>query len=49
MGGVLRLTMRGPDGQDYPMKGVFREVVKPERLSFSNIAVDSDGNICSKV
>lgn len=44
VGGVLLLTMRGPDGQDYPMKGVFREVVKPERLSFSNIAVDNDGN-----
>lgn len=43
VGGVLLLTMRGPDGQDYPMKGVFREVVKPERLSFSNIAVDNDG------
>lgn len=44
VGGVLRLTMRGPDGQDYPMKGIFREIVRPERLSFSNIAIDSDGN-----
>jgi uncharacterized protein YndB with AHSA1/START domain len=44
IGGVLRLTMRAPDGQDYPMKGVFREVVKPERLVFTNIAIDKDGN-----
>ena len=44
VGGVLRLTMRSPDGHEYPMKGVFREVVKPERLSFSNIAIDNDGN-----
>ena len=26
------------------MKGVFREVVPPARLVFSNIAVDKDGN-----
>ena len=44
VGGALRIVMHGPDGNDYPMKGVFREVVAPERLTFSNIAVDKDGN-----
>jgi uncharacterized protein YndB with AHSA1/START domain len=44
VGGALRIVMYGPDGNDYPMKGVFREVVKPERLVFSNIPVDKDGN-----
>jgi len=44
VGGNLRIVMHGPDGNDYPMKGVFREVVPPERLVFSNIAVDNDGN-----
>jgi uncharacterized protein YndB with AHSA1/START domain len=44
VGGNLRIVMHGPDGKDYPMKGVFREVVPPERLVFSNIAVDNDGN-----
>jgi uncharacterized protein YndB with AHSA1/START domain len=43
-GGHLRIVMRAPDGNDYPMKGVFREVVAPERLVFSNIAVDKDGH-----
>jgi uncharacterized protein YndB with AHSA1/START domain len=43
VGGGLRIVMRGPDGNDYPMKGVFREVVAPERLMFTNIAVDKDG------
>ncbi|HET9685736.1 MAG TPA: SRPBCC domain-containing protein, partial [Pseudolabrys sp.] len=43
-GGSLRIVMRGPDGQDYPMKGEFREVVAPERLLFTNIATDNDGN-----
>jgi uncharacterized protein YndB with AHSA1/START domain len=44
VGGVLRIIMHGPDGNDYPMKGVFREVVAPERLVFTNIAIDNDGN-----
>lgn len=44
VGGALRIVMHGPDGNDYPMKGVFREVKPPERLTFSNIAVDNDGN-----
>ncbi len=44
VGGALRIVMHGPDGNDYPMKGEFREVVPPERLVFSNIAIDKDGN-----
>jgi uncharacterized protein YndB with AHSA1/START domain len=44
VGGALRIVMHGADGNDYPMKGVFREVTPPERLVFSNIAVDEDGN-----
>jgi uncharacterized protein YndB with AHSA1/START domain len=39
----LRIVMRGPDGNDYPMKGEFREVVAPERLVFSNVATDNQG------
>jgi uncharacterized protein YndB with AHSA1/START domain len=35
--------MRGPDGSDHPIKGVFREVVAPERLVFTNIAFDKEG------
>jgi uncharacterized protein YndB with AHSA1/START domain len=44
LGGVLRIHMRGPAGGIYPMKGVIREIVAPERLVFSNIAVDLSGN-----
>ncbi len=43
VGGSLRIVMRGPDGNEYPMKGTFREVVVPERLVFTNIATDLDG------
>ena len=43
-GGALRIVMRAPDGVDYPMTGVFREIVEPERLVFTNVAVDKEGN-----
>jgi uncharacterized protein YndB with AHSA1/START domain len=42
-GGALRIVMRAPDGDDHPMRGIFREIVEPERLVFTNIAVDADG------
>ena len=42
-GGSLRIVMRAPDGNEYPMKGEFREVTPPERLVFTNIATDNDG------
>jgi uncharacterized protein YndB with AHSA1/START domain len=35
-GGKLRIVMRGPDGRDYPFKGVFTEVVEQERLVYTN-------------
>ncbi len=33
-GGVCRLTMVGPDGEEYPSDGHFGTVEPPERLSF---------------
>lgn len=42
--GALRIVMRAPYGVDYPMTGVFREVVPPERLVFTSAAVDEQGN-----
>jgi len=43
-GGALRIVMRAPDGAEHPMRGVFREVVKPERLVFTAVAQDERGN-----
>jgi uncharacterized protein YndB with AHSA1/START domain len=43
VGGKLRIHMRGPDGVVYPMKGVIREIVAPERLVFNSVAVDAAG------
>jgi uncharacterized protein YndB with AHSA1/START domain len=44
LGGAWRIVMRGPDGTDYPCGGVYREIVEPERLVFTNIATDAQGN-----
>jgi uncharacterized protein YndB with AHSA1/START domain len=44
VGGTWRIVMRTPDGHEYPCDGVYREIVKPERLVFTNIARDKDGN-----
>ncbi|MGA8950943.1 MAG: SRPBCC domain-containing protein [Xanthobacteraceae bacterium] len=44
VGGKLRIHMRAPDGNIYPMKGEIREFVLPERLAFTNIALDEAGN-----
>jgi uncharacterized protein YndB with AHSA1/START domain len=44
VGGAIRIHMRSPDGIVYPMKGEFREIVSPERLVFTNIALDAAGN-----
>lgn len=43
-GGMQRITMRGPDGTDYPMTATYEEVVPPERLSW-NGSVDHAGNV----
>jgi len=38
-GGAIRIDMRGPDGSVYPMTGEFTEIVAPERLVFTSIAL----------
>jgi uncharacterized protein YndB with AHSA1/START domain len=47
-GGAIWIVMRGPKGtdndNDFPMSGTFHEVVEPERLVFTAVAEDTDGN-----
>jgi uncharacterized protein YndB with AHSA1/START domain len=43
-GGLSRIVMHGPDGNDYPGKAIFREVVRPERISMSSFVIDGNGN-----
>jgi uncharacterized protein YndB with AHSA1/START domain len=39
-GGSLRIVMRGPDGGEHAMMGIFHEVVPPERLVFTSTVDD---------
>jgi uncharacterized protein YndB with AHSA1/START domain len=41
-GGAWRFVLRGPDGQDHPFKGEYREVVPPERV-VSTFIYDVEG------
>jgi uncharacterized protein YndB with AHSA1/START domain len=36
-GGAWRLTMRAPDGTEYPSESVFVEVARPERIVFRHL------------
>ncbi len=42
-GGAIRIHMRGPDGNVYPMLGEYREVAPPERLVFTSRAMAANG------
>ena len=43
-GGALKIVMRASDGTEYPMRGVFREVLESRRLVFTAVAEDEHGN-----
>lgn len=34
-GGAWRFVLRGPDGQEHPFRGVYREILPPERLVYT--------------
>lgn len=45
VGGEYFSCMRAPDGKDFWSKGVFREIVIPERLVMSDSFADEHGNL----
>src|SRR6266446_3684723 len=42
-GGTYRFVMRGPEGQDNPFHGVYREIVRNERIVFTAILENLPG------
>src|SRR5580658_6376786 len=44
-GQTIHVVMRAPNGTDYRMGGVFREIVAPERLVFTAGALDENGKM----
>jgi uncharacterized protein YndB with AHSA1/START domain len=46
-GGVYHYCMRSPEGKDYWGRGVYREIVKPERIVCTDTFTDEKGNTVS--
>lgn len=44
-GGVSHCCMRSPEGKDYWSKSVYREIVEPERLVYTDSFADAEGNV----
>lgn len=44
VGGEILIHMKAPDGSVHVMRGIFQEIVKPERLVFTNMPEDTEGN-----
>jgi uncharacterized protein YndB with AHSA1/START domain len=45
VGGEYLNCMRSPDGEDFWSKGVYREIIAPERLVMTDSFADEEGNI----
>jgi len=43
-GGTYRFGMRTAEGTDHWLKGVYREIIEPEKLAFTSAWTDSEGN-----
>ena len=43
-GGIMHYCMRSPEGRDYWGRGIFREIVVPERLVYVDSFADAQGN-----
>jgi uncharacterized protein YndB with AHSA1/START domain len=43
-GGAFRVCMRSPQGTDHWKRGVYREIIAPERIVFTFAWEDADGN-----
>ena len=44
VGGSFAATMRSPEGTEHRLRGVYREIVPPERLVFTHWWVDERGS-----
>lgn len=47
VGGKYLFCMRSPEGQDFWSTGVYREILKPERLVYTDNFADAQGNVVS--
>ena len=47
VGGAYRFTMRGPDGVDHTMRGIYHEIAPPDRIVFTEAYV-TEGLTCDE-
>jgi len=47
VGGSYLNCMRSPEGQDYWSTGVYREIVEPEKIVYTDSFSDAEGNLVS--
>ena len=45
VGGAYLYCMRSPEGKDFWTTGVYREIVEPERIVYTDCFSDADGNM----
>lgn len=45
IGGIFHFCMRSPEGKDCWGRGVYREIVKPERIVYTDSFSDEKGNV----
>ena len=45
VGGKYLWCMRSPEGQDYWSTGIYREIVEPERIVYTDSFSDAEGNV----
>ncbi|HEX4373676.1 MAG TPA: SRPBCC domain-containing protein, partial [Puia sp.] len=43
-GGKIYIEMRSSNGTIYPMNGMFKEIIRPEKIVFISGALDKNGN-----
>ena len=43
-GGTYRFGMRSTEGSDHWLKGVYKEIIEPEKLAFTYAWTDAEGN-----
>lgn len=43
-GGSIKIVMQAPDGSKIPVTGIFNEILEPERIVFTTMKVDANGN-----
>lgn len=44
VGGAFRYCMRSPEGQDFWGKGVYKEIIEPEKIVLADTFTDEQGN-----